>query len=124
MSGWRGWLLGLPGSGALGDEVGHGQGGFLEVVAASGPALQGPPLLGFGDGVLDADPCRGLLVALLFPAGGLFGRGILAGFLWRGADLSEESRARPWWPDLAGQPGSSHGQPSLPNREGLHTIMV
>jgi hypothetical protein len=53
--GLAGWWL-LPGGGAVGDKSGDGQSGFLEVLAASGPALQGPPLLGLGDGVLDADP--------------------------------------------------------------------
>ena len=47
-------------------------------------------MLGFGDGVLNADPLRGLLVALLFPPGGFFGLGTGAGFLRRGADLVRE----------------------------------
>ena len=47
-------------------------------------------MLGFGDGVLDADPLGGLLVTLLFPVSGFLGRGALAGFLRRGADLGGE----------------------------------
>src|SRR5205823_3892485 len=42
------------------------------------------------NGVLDADPLGGLLVALLFPAGGLLWWRVLAGFLRRGADLAGE----------------------------------
>src|SRR5712664_1966971 len=86
---WPGGSAGvwLPCGGAVGDQSGDGQGGVFEVLAAPYPAVQGPPLLGFGDGVLDADPLGGLLVALLVPAGGLF-RGPLT---WPG-----KSRARPW----------------------------
>jgi len=61
--------------------------------------LQGPPLLGLGDRVLGADPGWGLLVALLFPAGGFAGGGVLAGFLGRGADLGGEVTDRPWYPE-------------------------
>jgi hypothetical protein len=49
-----GWYS--PCGGAVGDQPGDGEDGLLEGVAAPGPALQGSPLLGFGDGVLDADP--------------------------------------------------------------------
>src|SRR5262249_48908758 len=82
---WPGGLAGVwvPCGGAVGAQSGDGQSGFLEVLTASGPALHGPPLLGFGDGVLDADPLGGLLVALLLPGGGLFGRRVFAGFLRR-----------------------------------------
>jgi hypothetical protein len=60
------------------------------VLAAPGPALRGPPLLGFGGGVLNADPPGRLLVAFLFPAGSLLGWRVLAGFFRRGADLGGE----------------------------------
>src|SRR6266568_1320802 len=89
-AGLTGWLVWLPRGGAVGDQRGDGQSGFLEVLAASDPALQGPPLLGFGYGVLDADPLGGLLVPELFPAGGLLGRRILARLLGRAADLGRE----------------------------------
>ncbi len=59
---WPGGLAGgwLPRGGAAGDKSGDGQSGFLEVLAASEVALQGPPLPGFGNGVLDADPLGAL----------------------------------------------------------------
>ena len=66
------------------------QSGVFEVLAAADPALQRPPLLGFSDGVLDADPLGGLLVPELVPAGSLLRRRVLAGFLRRGADLAGE----------------------------------
>jgi hypothetical protein len=68
---------GLPGS-YLGDQTGDGQVGLVVVVAASDPALQGPPLLVLGIGVLDADPLRGLLVPGLLPGTGSRG--------WRSPD--------------------------------------
>ena len=62
----------------------------MEVFAASGVALQGPPLLGLGDGVLDADPPGGLPFAGRFPLGDLTGCGVLPRFLGRGGDLAGE----------------------------------
>jgi hypothetical protein len=76
--------------GAVGDQSGDGQRGRFEVLAPSDPALQGPPLPGLGNGMFDADSRRGLVVAFLLPAGGLFGWRVLAGFLRRGADLAGE----------------------------------
>src|SRR5690242_19910503 len=92
MACWPGGSAGLwlPFGGAVGDQPGNGQGGVFEVFATPGPAVQGPPLLWFGDGVLDADPLGGLLVPALFPAGGFFGRRVLARFPRRGADLGGE----------------------------------
>jgi hypothetical protein len=73
-------------------QIFHGQSGFREMLATSGLALQGPPLLGLGDGVLDADPLGWQLVVLRFPAGGAFWPGFFGGALtWPG-----KSRARPW----------------------------
>jgi hypothetical protein len=63
--------------GSVGDQSGDGLSGVVEVFAASDVTLQGPPLLGFGDGVFDADPLTGLLVSFLLPAGHLVGRGVL-----------------------------------------------
>ena len=60
------------------------------MLAAPEVALQGPPLLGFGDGVLDADPPGGLGLAVLLPADGVFGRAVLTWFLRRRADLRGE----------------------------------
>ena len=62
----------------------------MEVFAASGVALQGPPLLGLGDGVLDADPPGGLLFTGRFPLGDLTGCGVLPRFRGRGGDLAGE----------------------------------
>ena len=90
MPAWRAGRWWSARCGAVGDQPGDGQGGLLEVVTASGPSLQWPPLSGFGDGVLDADPRRGLLMPLLFPAGGVFGCGVLAWFLRWGTDLAGE----------------------------------
>ena len=59
-------------------------------LAASGVALQGSPLLGLGDGMLDADPPGRLLFAGRFPFGGLTGCGVLPRFLGRGGDLAGE----------------------------------
>ena len=55
---WPGGLAGvwLPLGGAVGDQAGDGQVGRVEVFAASEVALEGPPLLVLGVGVLDADP--------------------------------------------------------------------
>lgn len=49
-------LLGLPFGCAVGDQAGDGGVGLVEVPAASEVALEGPPLLVLGVGVLDADP--------------------------------------------------------------------
>jgi hypothetical protein len=61
--------------------------------------LQGPPLLGFGDGVLDADSLRGLLVAGLLVGGGLLGSGVLARLLGRGGDLPGEVTGQARYPE-------------------------
>ncbi len=55
-AGLAGCLGGLPFGGAVGDQAGDGGAGFVEVFAASEVALEGPPLLVPGVGVLDADP--------------------------------------------------------------------
>jgi hypothetical protein len=49
-------LLGLPFGGAVGDQAGDGLVGLVEVLAASEVALEDPPLLVLGVGVLGADP--------------------------------------------------------------------
>ena len=51
-------MLGLPLGGAVGDQAGDGGVGLVEVLASSEVALEGPPLLVLGVGVLDADPLR------------------------------------------------------------------
>ena len=48
----------LPGGGTVGHERSDCLDGLGQVLAAAGPALQGPPVLAVGDGVLDADPGR------------------------------------------------------------------
>lgn len=65
-----GWL---PVGGAVRDQTGDGQVGLVVILVASDPALQGPPLLLFGVGVLDTDPFRGLLFAGFLPGHQLFG---------------------------------------------------
>jgi hypothetical protein len=51
-----GLVVCLPFGAAVGDQSGDGERGVFEVFTASDVALQGPPLLGLGDGVFDADP--------------------------------------------------------------------
>ena len=48
----------LPLGGAVGDQAGDGRVGFVEVFASSEVALEDPPLLVLGVGVLHADPFR------------------------------------------------------------------
>ena len=48
----------LPLGGAVGDQAGDGHVGFVEVFASSEVALEDPPLLVLGVGVLHADPFR------------------------------------------------------------------
>ncbi len=48
-----------------GGQSGSGHSDLMEVLSTSGVAPRGRHCLGFGDGVLDADPLGGLLVALL-----------------------------------------------------------
>src|SRR6266851_2324742 len=91
----RGGLEGLAGDllpvrAAVGYQPADGEGCVFEVFAASGVALQGPPLPGLGDGVLDADPPGGLLFAGRFPLSDLTGCGVLPRFLGRGGDLAGE----------------------------------
>src|SRR5580700_1605325 len=52
-AGLASWLGLLPFGGAVGDQAGDGQEGFVEVFSSSEVALQGPPLLVLGIGVLD-----------------------------------------------------------------------
>jgi hypothetical protein len=66
--------------GPVRDEPGDGQVGLGVVLAASDPALQGPPLFGLSDGMLDTDPPRGLLLARRLIDGDLLGWRILAWF--------------------------------------------
>lgn len=47
------------------------------------PALQRPPLLVLGVGVLDANPPGGLLLARLLPGGDLLAQRVLGRFAWR-----------------------------------------
>jgi hypothetical protein len=51
-------LLGLPPGGTVGDQPGDREICFVEVLSPSKIALEGPPLLVLGVGVLDADPFR------------------------------------------------------------------
>ena len=76
--------------GPVRDQPGDGQVGLRVVLATSDPALQRPPLFGLGDGMLDADPLRGLLLARELVAGDLFGWRILAWVGGRGVDLIGE----------------------------------
>src|SRR6266567_3964702 len=79
---------GLAGGGAVGHERSDGPDGLGQVRAPAGPALQGPPVLAVGDGVLYADPCRGLGVAGLLPRLDHFRGRVFGGFLRRDADLA------------------------------------
>jgi hypothetical protein len=73
--------------GPVGDQPSDGHMGLGVVLAAPHPALQRPPLLGLGDGMLHTDPPRGLLLACLLVDGDLFGRRVLGRFGWWGVDL-------------------------------------
>lgn len=84
------WWRVLPSGGAVGDQAGDGQVGLVVVLAAPDVALQGPPLLVLGVGVLDADPLGGLLLSGLLPGRGLAGRGVLARLERRRGDLAGE----------------------------------
>lgn len=55
MLAWTVLSVPLPHGAAVGDQPGDGAGDGCEMLAASDPALHGSPLLGFGDGVFDAD---------------------------------------------------------------------
>src|SRR6266511_1164332 len=59
-------------------------------LAAAEVALQGSPLLVLGDGVLDADPPRGLPFACLLEGGDRLGRRGLGRWGWWGAHLVGE----------------------------------
>jgi hypothetical protein len=75
---------------AVGDQAGDGLVGLVEVLAASDPALQRPPLLVLGVGVLDADPFRGLLCARFLPGRQVLGRSVLLRLQRWGLDLVGE----------------------------------
>ena len=58
MLAWRVGWRGLPLGGAVGDQAGDGGVCFVEVLPVSEVALEGPPLLVLGVGVLGADAFR------------------------------------------------------------------
>jgi hypothetical protein len=67
--GWWWSAAGCP----VGDQPGDGQVGLGVVLPPPDPALQHPPLLMLGVGMLDADPLGRLLRARLLPGGQLLG---------------------------------------------------
>jgi hypothetical protein len=90
---WAGWwsAAGRP----VGDQPGDGQVGLGVVLPPPDPALQRPPLLVLGVGVLDADPLGGLLLAGLLPGFKLLGWRVLGWLGWRRVDPTANALARP-----------------------------
>src|SRR5438552_18375334 len=78
----------LPGGGAVGHQRADRPDGLVQVFPPSYPALQGPPVLGIGYRVLDADPLRGLGVAGLLVRFGHLRRRVPGGLLRRRAHLT------------------------------------
>src|SRR6266702_4451141 len=74
---WPSGRCGLPHGGAVGDQAGYRRVSLIEVLTASDVALQRPPVLVLGVGVLHTDPLRGLLVTSSVPGRDRLRRGIL-----------------------------------------------
>jgi len=88
-------VVGSAAGGSVRDQPGDRQMGLAVVLAPSDPALQGPPLLVFGIGVLDADPPGGLLAARLLIGGHLVDRRVLGRLGRWGVDLVAERLGKP-----------------------------
>jgi hypothetical protein len=92
---WRTRVARSAAGGPVGDQAGDGQIRPSVGLAASEVALQGPPLLVLGDGMLHTDPLGRLPFAGLPVGGHLLGWGGLGRWERRGADPIGNTLARP-----------------------------